>query len=755
MSAALSRRGALKGMGALVVSVGAPLSAGALLGVTKAAAAGKPPLVPSELDSFIAVKADGSVSAFFGKIDVGHGLHTAIAQLVAEELDCPFENVTVLMGDTDTSVNQGGASGSTAISNGGKQMRAAAAEARRVLVERAAAKLNVAPEFVATSDGICAANGQSVSYGELIGDGYFNTQLAWNKSEGNGLYAPGLAKVKDAKNFKLIGQPLPRGDIAWKVFGTGKFVTDMRVPGMLHGRMLRPPVAGATPVAVDEKSVAHIPGVKIWRKGDVVGLTAPKEWDAVKAQRALKVTWSKVKGPFAAQKDIYDYIRKAPARATREDTNGKRGDVEALFAGGKGKIVEAEYEWPFQSHASMGGACALVQPTEDGGLQCWTGSQKPHGVRNGLSATFNIPREKIHVKWVLGPGSYGRNDADDCAADAALLALLSGKPVRVQYSRDQATGWNPKAPASVHKGRALLDDSGNVLAFDFSSKGFSLVDVAAGYAQAGDVLAGQWTGAKLNSVDEMGFPSQPYNFPAKRQSWATIAPQLDRASPLRSSHMRDPGGPQIAFASESFIDEVAVAAKSDPIQFRLRYLDDPRAIAAIKKAAELFGWQSRVSPAPKSANGPLIGRGFAYGDRNGTKVAICAEVSVDRKTGKVTPTRVAVAHDCGQIVNPRSLHTTVEAGLLQGLSRGLKEEVRFSPETVTSVDWVSYPVLNSSEVPKIDIALIDNPGLPMTGAGEASARPAAAALANAVFDATGVRVRRAPVGQVKLPPGVS
>jgi len=748
-----SRRSLLK-TGALVVSIGAPVGQAMLAEMAWAADAGKPPLLPSELDSFIAVHQDGGVSAFFGKVDLGHGMTSAIGQLVAEELDCPYESVTVYLGDTDTSVNQGGASGSTGIASGGKQMRAAAAEARRVLVERAALKLGVAADWIVTSDGRCAAGGRSLGYGELIGGQYFNTQLAWNGQQGNGLYAPGRAKVKEAKDFKLIGKPLPRGDVAWKAFGSGKFITDIRRPGMLHGRVIRPPVAGALPVAIDESSVAAIPGVKIWRKGGFLALTAPKEWNAVKAQRALKVTWSDVAPPFVAQKEIYDHIRKAPARHEQIDEASKAGDVDTAFAGAA-RIIEAEYEWPYQSHASMGGACALAEFAADGDLHCWTGSQKPHGVRLGLAALLNIPAEKIHVKWVLGPGSYGRNDADDCAADAAVLAQLSGKPVRMQYMRAEATAWNPKAPASVHKGRAALDKDGAVIAFDFSSKGFSLVDANSSFAQPGDVLVGQLTGAPLNSADALGVPSQPYIFANKRQSWATIAPQLDRGSPLRSSHMRDPGGPQVAFASESFIDELAAATATDPLQFRLKYLKDARAIAVLEKAAALFGWESRVSPRQGQSGERLTGRGIAYADRGGTRVAVCAEVAVDRTSGKVTPLRLAVAHDCGQIVNPRSLKTTVEGAALQGLSRGLKEEVRFSPETVTSVDWLTYPILEMDEAPKVEVALIDSPGLPMTGAGEGASRPAAAALANAIFDATGIRLRRAPLGRVDFKSGTT
>ena len=681
-----SRRALLKnfGGGALVISVGATLSRGLFSDAALAADAGKPPLLPSELDSFIAVKADGSISAFFGKVDLGHGMASGIAQLVAEELDCPWEAVTVYVGDTDTSVNQGGASGSNGIQLGGRQMRYAAAEARRVLVEMAAARLGATPDQVTVTDGRCTANGKSVTYGALVGGRYLNTKLDWNKEWGNGLRAIGKAKPKDAKDFKLIGKPLPRGDVAWKAFGTGDYITEVKLPGMLHGRVIRPRIAGAVPVTVDETSIAAIAGAKVWRKGDFIGVTAPREWDAIRAQRALAITWSSVPSPFTAQQDIYDYIRKATPRQAQVDKASATGDVDAAFAGAA-RIVEAEYEWPYQSHASMGGACAVASFSPEGELRCFVGTQKPHGVQSSLSNALELPTDKIHVKWMPAPGSYGRNDADDCIADAALLARLSGKPVRMQYMRGEATGWDPKAPASVHKARAALDAQGNVIAFDFNSKGFSLVDAAAGATQAGDTLMGQLTGAALNSADAMGVPAEPYKFPNKRQSWAVIAPQLDRASPLRTSHLRDPGGPQIAFASESFMDELAAATGSDPVAFRLKYLTDERAIAVIKKAAELFGWDTRPSPR-KDQTGPVMtGRGFAYTIRGDTRVAMCAEVSVNRETGRVQPLRFAVAHDCGQVLNPRSLKTIIEGNVVHSTSRALKK--RFVSAPTMSPAW--------------------------------------------------------------------
>src|SRR5262245_14614895 len=359
---AFSRRSVLKGAGALVVSVGMPVGFDTVLAVSTAAAqGGKPPLVPNELDSYIAINADGTVSAVFGKMDMGQGLFAAIGQMVAEELDVPFKAVKVIMGDTANSVNQGGASGSTGVQRGGKQMRAAAAEARRVLVEMAAAKFGVPAEQVTVVDGICRVAGgaaRSVSYAELIGGKYFNTQLDWNKQMGNLLYAPGKAKPKDPKDHKIVGQPIAREDVAPKVFCTEDFCTDVKVPGMMHGRMIRPAVAGSVPVNVDEGSIKDIPGVRIVRDNAFLGVVAETEWDAIRAAQKLKVEWSQVKPPFPTTADVYDHIRKAPVRK-REEAK-PTGNVEEAFRTAA-RVIEAEYEWPFQSHACMGPACALVE----------------------------------------------------------------------------------------------------------------------------------------------------------------------------------------------------------------------------------------------------------------------------------------------------------------------------------------------------------------------------------------------------------
>jgi len=744
-SATFSRRAVLKAGGALVVSVGTPLGFDFARADDAIVAGVKPPLTPDQLSSYIAVNADGTIAAYFGKMDMGQGLFVAVGQIVAEELDVPFKSVKVFMADTATSVNQGGASGSTGLQEGGKQMRMAAAEARRVLVAMAADRLALPAEQLTVTDGVVHAlsdAGKKVSYAELIGGKFFNVHLDWNGKYGNPLYAPGKAQPKDPKDHKIVGQPIKREDIAPKVFAQEDFCTDIKVPGMVHGRMIRPAIAGAVPVKVDESAIQDIPGAKVvWDKG-FIGVVADREWDAIKAAQQLKVEWSNAAPPFPAQASLYDHIRGASPRKRTVEPK-ETGNVDDAFKTAA-RVIEAEYEWPFQSHASMGPACSLVE-IKDGRLTCWTGTQKSHFVRAGIAAMLQMPEDSVHVIWTPGPGSYGRNDADDAAMDAAVLAKAVGKPVRVQYMRNQGTGWDPKGPASIHRARAAIDASGTVVAYDFLSKAFSRIDVDTNGSKPYDTLAGQTLGVDLKSGDGFGIPSESYVFANKRTAWETIPPLLDRASPLRNSHLRDPVGPQIHFASESFMDEVAAALNVDAVEFRLRYVKDPRDIAVIKAAAEKAGWQTRPSPRRDQTGDKVSGRGIAYAQRNGTRVAMIAEVDIDRRSGKIHVRKFTVAHDCGQIINPDGIRMTVEGNIVQGISRTLWEEVKFNTRTVTSVDWLTYPILDITETPEaIDVVLINHPEIAPSGAGEPSSRPIAAAIANAVFDATGVRIRRVP-----------
>jgi CO/xanthine dehydrogenase Mo-binding subunit len=742
---ALSRRTMLQGTGALVIAVSMG-STGEVLAQAATTVARKH---PTDLDSWLAIGRDGKVTLFFGKIDGGQGTDLAIGQIVAEELDVPMSSIEVVQGDSALTINQGGASGSTGVRFAGKAFRQAGAEARRVLLMRASERLGAPVERLTVNDGVVSVAGDAakkISYAEILNGQGFQSKIGWNDEYGNPLALTSPAKPKTHTEYKIVGTAQKRMDVEGKVFGTSPWVGDIRVEGMVHGRMIRPPVAGASVVSVDESSIAHIPGAQVVRKGDFIGVVAPKEWNAIKASQALRVTWSDAKEPFVEMKDLYIHIRNAPA--TNRGGND-RGEVDAAFARAA-RVVTAEYEFPFQSHASMGPGVAVADVRPEG-VKVWTGTQKPHFAANGVAGCLGVAPETVHAVWIAGSGCYGRNDAGDVTMDAAMMSQIVGKPVRVQYMRHEGTGWDPKAPASIHRARAALDADGNLIAFDFYSKGFSRLETNSSENRAGDTLAGMLTGQKGARQQVFNNPEGAYTFENRRLSWETIGPLLEGPSPLRTSHLRDPLGPQIHFASESFIDEIAFAAKADPVEFRLKHLSNPRDIAAIKAAAERSGWKYGPAGARRGRRGDIAtGQGIAYARRNGTIVALVANVEVNTRTGAIRVPKITCAHDCGLVINPETLKLTLEGSIVQGLSRAIHEEVRFDKRNVTSIDWQTYPIVEIQDAPEIDIVILNYPDQEALGAGESAMRPLVGAVANAVFEATGKRLRRAPVNPANI-----
>ncbi len=742
----LTRRRALISGGALVIAFAArgqaaqPTPGGSV----------KPELVPPELDSWIAVQQDGKVIGYFGKVDVGLGIQVAIAQIIADELDVEFDQVNIVMGDTACTINQGGASGSTGLELGGISLRNAAAQARATLLAMAARRLNVSSKTLEVSAGIVSMPGQAgekISYGDLIGGRYFEVELGWNGKIGNELIVTGQAKPKDHADYRIVGTSVPRKDITDKLFGREVYITDVRVPGMLHGRMVRPPVVGAMPLKVHADSVQHLADVKIVQRGGLIGVVAPKEWTAISAARALQVDWSSPAPAFPAQTALYKEI--AAAKPEGKGGQKPKGDAKAALTNAH-KTISATYSWPFQSHACMGPACALAD-VRTGHATIWTGDQKPHYIRDGVAALLGLSPASVHGIWYRGPGSYGRNDGGDAAMDAALLSQAVGAPVRVQYMRADGTAWDPKAPASIHHASAGFDENGEVVAYHYQSKAFSRENIASHPSDPSQSLAGQFMGMKVTSKAAFDVPEEGYDFASHELGWEVIPPLLARASPLRTSHLRDPLGPQLNFASESFVDELAFATKADPVAFRLKYLKDERGAAVIEAVAERAKWVPRSGAEAKQTGDVLTGRGMAYARRKDTRVAVITEVEVNRQTGRVWPRRWFVAHDCGLIVNPATLRLVIEGNILHATSRALFEEVRFDQHSVTSVDWITYPILDIGDAPEeIDIVLIDHKDDLPLGAGEPSSRPVAAAIANAVFDATGKRIRQAPLTDERI-----
>jgi nicotinate dehydrogenase subunit B len=747
----LSRREFLLSTGALVIGTG--MFSAALAQPPGGGPVALPPgPSPEQLDSWIAILPDGTAEAFFGKMDMGQGLEVAIAQVVAEELDLPVAHVAITMGDTGTTCNQGGASGSSGVSLGAKPLRNASAEARRILLERAAGVLGVPASQLTVANGVISPVGgvaeKSVTYAQLMGGKPFDARVQWNKAVGNFMDVKGQAKPKDLSEYKVVGTSAARRDVAGKIFGTKDYVTDISVPGMLHARMVRPPLAGSTIASVDASSVKN---ARVVRQDEFLAVVAEREWDAIQAARNLQVKWTPpAQQPFPGMEGLHEHIRGAPV--VKRDDAVKKGDVDAAFKSAA-RVIEAEYEWPLQSHSSMGPACAVAD-VRDGEATIWTGSQKPHATRDGVAKLLGFPQDKVRGIWVMGPGSYGRNDAGDAALDAAYLSKLTGKPVRVQGMRVDGTAWDPKGAACVHRARAALDASGRVIAYEFISKGLSRVNVLFNESEPSACLAGQALGLPLSPGVGLGTPAESYAFDAKLLAWEVVPPLLDRCSPLRTSHLRDPLGPEVHFGSEQFVDEIAAAVGVDPVAFRLRYISAPRDAAVVKAAADRAGWKERAAPSHRRGSqhsGVLRGRGIAYAQRGDTIVAVVADVEVHPKEGRVWARKFTVAHDCGVIINPKSLTQTIEGNLVQGLSRTLFEEVRFDRSAVTSVDWASYPILEMGDAPEtIDVVLVESKDVAPSGAGEPTMRCVPAAVANAFYDATGVRIRRAPLSPARV-----
>jgi CO/xanthine dehydrogenase Mo-binding subunit len=719
MNAPLSRREFLQAGGALVVGFTLPGTVFAQrphgdipLGKT---------LDIGEVDGFIAVNTDGSVTIYSGKVDLGQGLRIAIPQMAAEELGIGVERIAMVEGDTALTPDQGATAGSSGIVRGGVQIRQAAATARETLIGLAAARSGKPAADLDAIDGEVRpkSGGPGIRFGDLVGDKRF------------GVKVDSKARLRDPASYRIVGQPLARPDIPGKVNGRHVFVHDFKVDGMLHGRVVRPPAVGAKLVAVDQASIAAIPGARVVRVNDFVGVVAASEWDAVSAARMLKTQWSEP-APLLGAGAVREWMRAGPFEA--DETLVKKGDARQMLAGAK--KISAEFYWPMQSHGSMGPSCAVAD-VRDGKATVWSASQATHRFRETIAKALALPKDAVRVVYLDGSGCYGMNGHDDAAADAALLSKAVARPVRVQWSRQDELGWDPKGPPQLLSLEGAVDD-GKITAWrtemwipkaTASLPNMPLLALdAAGIAQTPGITTGL--------ISQNGDPPYAVAHQEVLVHWL-------KSSPLRPSNFRAPGKVANCFAVESFTDMLAAAARRDAVEFRLRALSDPRGTEVIRRAAALIGWQSRPSPAPGASS---TGRGFAYMHykHNESYVAMAIEADVDKASGAIRVRRVACAHDCGLIINPAALKAQIEGNILQTLSRTLFEEVAFDRSRVTSVDWASYPILRFPDAPEILIDLVNRPLDPPLGAGEASATPVPAALANAVYDAVGARVTTVP-----------
>jgi CO/xanthine dehydrogenase Mo-binding subunit len=666
-------------------------------------------------------------------------MRVAIAQMVAEELGVDTARVGVIDGDTSRCPNTGGTGGSTGLTRGGTAARQAAATARQALLALAATRLKRAPADLTIVNGEVRpiAGGRGIAIGALVA------------SERLSVPVDPKAPLATPTRYSRVGQSPRRPDVPAKCTGRYQYIQDFSVPGMLHGRVIRPPSPGASLVSVDESTIVHIPGVRVVRLESFLAVAAADEWASIRAARELKTTWTAWSG-LPGHQNLERYLRegvvdrdqalvhRGPGGPVGESDPQARA-LESALAGAHFKL-SATYFWPCQSHASLAPSCAVADVQGDGAT-IWTSSQVTYGLRATLSRVFGLTPERVRVVFVEGSGSYGTNGADHAAADAVLLSKTLGKPVRVQWSRQDEHAWDPKGPQQLLDLRAGLDASGRIVAWDTqmwiptNRRGARILLAAqsAGIPQDG--------GRDAAGIFENGDPAYAADHVRVLAHWM-------RDTPLNPSNLRAPGKPANVFAVEGFTDEIAAALKVDPLEFRIARLSDPRAHEVLARGAKTFGWHARPSPNPsRPATGPLVGRGMAYARYKQAEnyVATFMDVAVDRDTGRITVRRVVCAHDCGLVVNPDALRNQIEGGIVQTLSRALHEEVQFDASRVTSADWASYPILTFPEAPAVEVILVPRPEAPLWGAGEASTVTVAAALANAVYDATGVRLRRVPL----------
>jgi nicotinate dehydrogenase subunit B len=723
MNSSVNRRSVLKASGLLVVA----FSLVPRFTIANPSGAAKP-VAPEQVDSYLAIGPDGRITVYSGKVDLGTGLRTALTQIVAEELDVPLGHVTLIQGDTLLTPDQGPSFGSLSIQNGGAQLRRAAATARRSLLERAAVRFKTEASALSIRDGvIVGANGRELALGTLVGGRMLSLKLDQN------------APLKSPADFKVVGKPVRRLDIPDKVTARFTFMQDFKRPGMLHGRVIRPTGLGATLISYDEGSIRGIPGiVDVVRIENFLGVVAKTEWGAIKAARQLSVKWSVWSG-LPEQSRLWEHVRNT--KILKDDVTSNRGDSEAALASAPRKLAST-YDFAIHTHGSIGPSCAVAE-FEDGKLTCWSASQATHNLRKQLAAMLGVADESVRCIYVDGAGCYGRNGHEDAAADAALLARAVGQPVRVQWMRADEHGWDPKGPPTLLDMRAGLDAGGRISAWEselFIPNGIAGFVALVGADHAGLNSLGQLSpGGVINDL------AIPYAIPNVK----TTAHRLE-STPFKPAWIRSPGRMQNTFANECFLDEIATSIAADPLDLRLQYLHDARGEELLERLAALSNWRQR--PKPDRSGEIITGRGLAYikYELVRTYVGVVAEVQVNTQTGEVTAKRFYVAHDCGQIINPDGLRNQIEGNVIQTVSRVLKEELKFDRSMVTSLDWASYPIITFPEVPEVVMDLIDRPNEVPWGGGEPTAAVVPSAIANAVFDATGVRLRSVPFTPPKV-----
>lgn len=737
----VSRRTVLKGVSALVVGFG-------LVGPGAASAARfvrdpeadirRQALADGGLDAWLVIDEHGIVTVYSGKVELGTGIATALRQVAAGTLDVAFARTSIVQADTGRTPDLGYTAGSKTLQKGGKQLAEAGRIARGVLIQRAARRLGVPVNTLRTHSGQVLAEGdarRAIDYADLVADGF---DVGFKQD----VDVPPLASTGP------LGRPVPRMDIPAKVAGRFTYLQDLVVDGLWHGRVVRPPTTGAIdPSAARLVSVdaSRLPAAaRVVRRGNFLGVVAPTEWQAIQASQRLRAVWDK-RMTLPAEDGLFEYLESLPSK---QDVLVDRGDVDRTLANAK-TTLEATYHWPFQAHDSIGPSCAVASITDDA-VTVWSGTQGAYPLRAALADLLGRDARTVRVIYVEASGCYGHNGADDAAADAVLLSRAVGRPVRVQWSRADEHGWAPKGPAMRMRLAAALDEHKAIRAWRFDnltpthstrpSATGGAATLLAGQLIRGAVPAGHAVGGDRNARTDYDFRTQRVTV-----NWLETA-----KLPLRPSALRTLGGIQNAFANESFIDEIAHAAGADPLAFRLHYAADARGRAVLKAVAHMSGWQPRDDRPGDWRDAGARGRGVSWivYENENARVATVVNVVVGRAGIRLT--HVWVAHDCGRIVNPDGLRNQIEGNVIQAANRTLNEAVRFDPFGVTSLEWSRYPLTAFDAVPEIDIHLIDRPDQPMLGAGEATSATLPAAIANAVFDACGLRLRQVPFTRERI-----
>ena len=730
----ISRRSLLGGGGALVVSFS--------LLRRPSFAQGKP--LPGNLkkapflDSWIRIGADGKITVFTGKSELGQGIKTALRQVAAEELSVKFEAIDLVTSDTAQTVDEGFTSGSQSMSDSGTAILNASAQARELLISLASTKLSVGSSSLKAQDGrIVAESGQSVGFGDLVAGEMLHVQ------------AQPDSKRKDPRTFSVVGQPVPRVDIPGKVTGGESYVQDMRMPGMVHARIVVPPSPKATIQAVDVASVEKLPGVlKVHRDGDFIAVITEREYQAVVASNALAAatTWVE-KETLPDPATIYEYLKSLPSK---DDVILSRGQSPATG----GKTLSATFKRPYQMHGSIGPSCAIAQFRDDV-LTIWSHGQGMFPLRASVAELLRMPKEKVRCIHVEGSGCYGHNGADDAGAGAALLAKgFPGRPIRLQWMRDQEHTWEPYGPAMLSEIRGTLDSNGNVIDFSYDvwSNAHSTRPESAGNTMPGWLVSQPFAQPEPKPIPQPAGGGDRNAIPIYKFPNAKVTHHFIPQMPIRVSALRSLGAYMNIFAIESFMDEMASAAGTDPVEFRLKHLEDPRGRKVIETVVDHFDWKNWHKV------GPYHGRGFAFAKYKNLAayVAVALDLEVDRNTGRIRLGRAVAADDSGQAVNPEGIKNQVEGAILQAASWSLFEQVAYDRTRIKSRDWATYPILRFEDVFRsVDVYVIDGPGQPYLGTGEGGQGPTVAAIANALADATGQRFRELPFSRDRLKTALS